>query len=476
MTGLHELTATELVELYAAGDASPVEVAHAVLAQLDAVEPVLNAFYAIEPELALTAAAASERRWREGHPAGPIDGVPLTLKENMATAGTPLPSGTAAWSDAAPASADGPVASLAAAAGGIRLGKTVMPDLGMLSSGVSSLHGVTRSPWNRAWTVGGSSGGAGAAAAAGVGPLHLGSDIGGSVRLPAGWLGLVALKPTFGVIPVDSPYLGRAYGPITRTVDDAALLMSAVGRPDPRDHTQVPHGLVWADALGRATPSAEIAQLRIGLQLDAGWGTAVDPEVAAIVSAAAAVFADAGARVESIGPLVDAELLDSLDRFLRVRSQLDIERMPEERRGRLLPFIVDWARTGAELSGLEVLAAYQDVQALRSRTVRATLPYDLVLSPVSPGAAFPAEWPMPSNDPRTSLHHIGFTAPYNFSDQPASSINAGFTADGRPVGLQIAGRRFADTAVLRATKWFESARPSSAVPNWPFTPDRGSRP
>lgn len=464
---LHELSATETLAAFRASELSPVEVTDAILERLDAVEPQINAFYEVEAAGARQLAVASEKRWRAGETIGAIDGLAITLKENMATEGTPLPAGTAAWADAAPATQDGPIATLVAKAGGVRIGKTVMPDFGMLSSGVSSLHGVTRSPWNPAWTVGGSSGGAGAAAAAGVGALHLGSDIGGSVRLPASWLGLVSLKPTYGLVPVDTPYMGRAYGPMTRTTDDAALLMSIAARPDARDFTQVEASIDWTSIIGAEVPDARIAPLRIAVQLDAGWGASVDPEVERAIVAAAQLFADAGAAIEHICPLIDSSLLDSLDLFLRARSLLDITRMDAERRERVLPFILDWVDGATGAGGLDLVAAYQDIQALKGRTVAATLPYDLVLSPVSPGAAFPAEWPMPSNDPATSLHHIGFTAPYNFSDQPAASINAGFTADGRPIGLQLAGRRFDDLAVLTATRWFENARPATAAPRWP---------
>ena len=464
---LHELTATETLAAYTSTELSPVEVTEAILERLEAREPQINGFYVVEAERARSLASESEKRWLAGEPRGTIDGIAVTLKENMATEGTPLPSGTAAWADALPAIADGPVATLVSQGGGVRIGKTVMPDFGMLSSGVSSLHGVTRSPWNPSWTVGGSSGGAAAAAAAGIGPLHLGSDIGGSVRLPASWLGLVSLKPTYGLIPVDTPYMGRAYGPMTRTTDDAALLMSATARPDARDFTQVDAGLNWMSIVGTEVADSRIAPLRIAVQLDAGWGAPVDPEVEKAILAAAALFADTGATVEHIGPLVDSSLLDSLDLFLRARSLLDITRMAPERRAKVLPFILDWVDGATGAGGLDLIAAYQDIQALKGRTVAATMAYDLVLSPVSPGAAFPAEWPMPSNDAATSLHHIGFTAPYNFSDQPAASINAGFTEDGRPIGLQLAGRRFDDLGVLAATRWFEFARPQSAAPRWP---------
>ncbi len=465
---LVSLTATELVAAYRARALSPVEVADAVLARAEALQPVLNCFYRLDPDGARAAARASEERWRSGAPAGPIDGVPFTMKENVAVAGQPRPAGSAAYADAAPEPADGPATARSRESGGVLLGTTVMPDLGMLSSGVSSLHGVTRSPWDHAWSVGGSSAGAGAAAAARLGPLHVGSDIGGSLRLPASWLGLVTLKPSFGRVPVDPPYMGRCVGPLTRTVDDAALYLRVLARPDARDFTSLgaENTLDWVlDEAGGG--AGGVAGLRVGVHVDAGAGLATDPEVAATVRAAAALFAAAGARVEEIDPFLTPELMAQLDRFLRARSWADVAALPYERRSAVLPFIQDWALGGADLSGVEVLAAYQGIQTMRRVTVAATGAYDLVLSPVSPVATFPAEWPMPSNDPATSLHHCAYTAPYNFSEQPASSVNAGFTADGRPIGLQLAGRRWDDLGVLRATRWFERARPASAAPLWP---------
>ena len=182
-------------------------------------------------------AKASEARWRRGEPLGPIDGVPLTLKENIATRGTPVPLGTAATA-LVPAAEDAPAAARVRESGGVLLAKTTMPDYGMLTSGVSSFHDTARNPWRPPRTPGGSSAGAAAAAAAGYGPLHVGTDIGGSIRLPAGWCGLVGLKPSFGRVPVDPPFLGRVAGPMTRTVADTALLMSVLSRPDARDHLQ----------------------------------------------------------------------------------------------------------------------------------------------------------------------------------------------------------------------------------------------
>jgi hypothetical protein len=231
MASIHELTAAELAAGYSGGELSPVEATRALLERIDAWEPRLNAMYRIDRDNALAAAKASEARWRKKRPLSPLDGVPVTLKENIYTKGDPAPIGTAANLPAAPQAADAPPAARLREAGCVFLGKTTMPDYGMLSAGVSSVHGVTRNPWNPSRNTSGSSSGAGAAAAAGYAPLHLGTDIGGSVRLPATHCGIFALKPSLGRVPVYPPYMGRVTGPMTRDVEAAALLMNWLTLP-----------------------------------------------------------------------------------------------------------------------------------------------------------------------------------------------------------------------------------------------------
>lgn len=463
------LSATELVQHYRARRLSPVEVVDACLAVADEHEPLTNAFWVRSDASARQQALASERRWERGEPLGPIDGIPVTLKENIARAGVPMPAGSAGPEPVVP-DRDAPVTERVAESGGVVIGSTVMPDYAMISSGVSSRHGVTRSPWNPTWTTGGSSSGAGAAAAAGYGPLHVGTDIGGSIRLPGTWLGLATLKPSAGRVPLDAPYPGRVAGPITRTVADAALLMSVISRPDPRDWTALPAGdLEWAEA----GEPGEVTGLRVGVLLDAGCGMPVDPEVSAAVAAVAEAFAAAGAVVETLEPLGTEELLADLDVFWRVRSWNDYAALTPVQQERVLPFVRRWVEAAVGVTGSRVLTCVQHILELQGRTVAATLPFDIVLSPVAPVAAFPAEWPMPFggvDDPDLGMAHIAFTAPFNMSGQPAATVNCGFTVDGRPLGVQLAGRRFDDLGVLRAAAWYEAARPPTAVPDWPIRP------
>jgi len=456
------LSAVDMLAAYADRTLSPVEVHDAIQKLIAEREPQLNAFFVRDAGASRWAAAASAVRWARGEPLGPIDGVPVTLKENIARKGIPMPSGVAG-TQAPPAAADAPVTARVQESGAVVLGSTTMPDWGMLSSGVSSLHGITRSPWNPAWTTGGSSSGAGAAAAAGYGPLHVGTDIGGSIRLPGTWLGLVALKPSFGRIPMDSPYLGRCAGPMTRTVRDAALLMQVLSRPDVRDWSSLPPADInWSDL------DLDVRGSRVAVHVDAGVGMPVDPAVAGAVEAVAAIFASAGAVVEQIAPFMTPTMLEDLDLFWRVRFWNDFAALPPKRQRNILPFIVNWCSRGAQVSGARTISCYHSIMELSAATVAATAAYDLVLSPVAPTVAFPAEWPMPFGEEDCAMAHIGFTAPYNMSGQPACSINCGFTDDGKTIGVQIAGRRFDDLGVLRAAAWYEQARPPEATPLWPI--------
>ena len=471
MAQLHELSARQLLAGYQSGAFSPVEATQAVLAQIERWEPRLCATYLLRPQAALEQARASEQRWRQGRPCGPLDGVPATLKDNIATAGDPLPLGTAA-SELTPASADAPPAARLREAGAVLVAKTTMPDFGMLSSGLSSFHALARNPWNLSKGPGGSSSGAGAAAAAGYGPLHVGTDIGGSLRLPASWCGIFTLKPSLGRIPIDPPYTGRAAGPMTRDVGDAALMMQALARPDTRDSMSLPpQPIAWDDC--QARPEL-LRGLRLGLLLEAGCGLPVQPEVRAAIEAAARLFEQAGAHIIPMRPFLTRAMLDGMDHFWRMRSCMDLRRLPAERQALVLPFIRDWAMSAAAMSGPEVFEASQQFHATRIATVQACAPVDYVLSPVAPITAFAAELPAPTNDPLRPLEHIAFTVPYNMSEQPAASINCGYASDGLPIGLQIAGARFDDLGVLRLAQAFEQLRPAQRP--WPAPPDKEAKP
>ena len=462
---LHDLTARDLLRAYRQHELSPLEVTRSVLAHIDKWEPHIHATWLLRPELALQQARASEARWLKGEPCGALDGVPVTIKDNIATQGDPTPVGTAA-TPLTPAIADAPPAARMREAGAVLVTKTTMPDYGMLSSGLSTFHPLARNPWDLSKTPGGSSAGAGAAAAAGYGALHIGTDIGGSLRLPAGWCGIFSLKPSLGRIPIDPPYTGRAAGPMTRTVLDAALMMQVLSRPDTRDSMSLPfQELPWDDA----DAGVEMLRgLKIGLLLDAGCGLAVEPEVRAAIEAAAKLFEQAGAIVEPMKPFMTPAMLDGMDHAWRMRSLMDLAALAPDKKASVLPYIIDWADSAAGMSGREVYVATSQFHVTRVTTVNACQPYDYVISPTSPVPAFAAELPSPTNDPLHGLEHIGFTVPYNMSEQPAASVNCGYTHSGLPIGLQIAGQRFDDVGVLRVSRAFELIR--AAQRPWPSVP------
>jgi aspartyl-tRNA(Asn)/glutamyl-tRNA(Gln) amidotransferase subunit A len=462
MPNLHDLSALELGEAYRAGRLGPVEVLRDVLRHIGRWEPQLHALYAFDAEGAMAQAEAAQSRWMRGAPRSPLDGVPVTIKENIATAGVPVPLGTAA-AELLPAAADAPPAARLREAGAVIVAKTTMPDYGMLSSGLSSFHALTRNPWNLAKNPGGSSAGAAAAAAAGYGPLHLGTDIGGSVRLPAAWCGIVALKPSLGRIPIFPPYAGRVAGPMTRTVTDAALMMTALTQPDARDTMSLPYQAIDWLALER-----DLRGLRIGLQLDAGWGLPPEPDVRAAIEAAARAFEAAGAIVAPLKPFMTRAMIDGMDRFWRCRSWLDIQALPDERRAKVLPFIRAWARGGAGLSGEQVFHGYSQMGAMREAAVTACAPFDVVLTPTAPITAFAAELACPTDDPARPFEHIAYTLPFNMSEQPALSLNAGWDAAGLPIGLQIVGKRHDDLGVLQVGHAWERLRPAPRP--WPQPP------
>ncbi|OLP53074.1 amidase [Rhizobium rhizosphaerae] len=459
MTSLLDLSIRDLTAAFADKSLSPVTYWDQVEARVAAFEPAVAALYAYDPEGARAMARASEARYAKGAPLGPLDGVPVTLKELIATKGTPVPLGTAAV-ELVPAAADAPIAARMREDGAVIFAKTTCPDYGMLSSGLSSFHPLSRNPWDVTQNPGGSSAGAAAAGAAGYGPLHIGTDIGGSVRLPAGWTGLFGFKPSHGRIPVDPYYVGRCAGPMTRRVEDAAFAMATLSRPDWRDGTSLPpNDLDWLDF------DLDVKGLRIGVMLDAGCGLEAEPEIRAAVLAAARRFEDAGAIVTEVGPVLSRAMLDGLDLFWRAKFWGDIEKLPAVRREKILPYIYHWAQKGADVTGVQAAQGFGQTIEMRKTCGALFQTVDVVLSPTNPIVSYPADWASPTNDPERPFEHIAFTVPWNMSEQPAASINCGFSSQGLPIGLQIVGPRFDDLLVLRLSKLFEDW--TGGITRWP---------
>ncbi len=464
ITSLHDLSAVDLIAGFRAKQFSPSEVLEDVLAHVAAWEPHIKALYAYDPDGARAVAKASTERWHSGEPVGVLDGVPVTIKDNVATKGQPVPLGAASVK-LVPSPKDAPPAARLREAGAVIFSKTTMPDYGMLSSGLSSFHPLTRNPWDLSKNPGGSSAGAGAAGAAGYGPLHLGTDIGGSVRLPAGWCGLVGLKPSLGRIPIDPSYVGRVAGPMTRTVDDAALMMSVLSKPDRRDGMSLPPDSINWKALEKSP-----RKLRLGLMLDLGVGQALEKPVREVAVKAAKAFESAGAVVTEIDGILTREMLDGLDNFWRARMWDDLSKLTQDERGKTLPYICQWAERGATLTGVDVIRGFNMTMAIRAAAAKLFCDLDYVISPVSPVVNFGAELASPIHDPEKPFEHICYTVPWNMSENPAVSINGGYDAQGFPIGVQIVGRRFDDIGVLAMAKAFEGLR--GAQRSWPSPPQK----
>ena len=462
VASLHDLSAADMLAGFRSQQFSPSEVLDDLLSHIAVWEPHLKALYAFDPDGARAAAKTSTERWHKGEPAGSLDGVPVTIKDNVATKGVPVPLGAASVK-LTPAPSDAPPAARLREAGAIIFSKTTMPDYGMLSSGLSSFHPLTRNPWDVSKNPGGSSAGAGAAGAAGYGPLHVGTDIGGSIRLPASWCGLVGLKPSFGRVPIDPTYLGRVAGPMTRTVEDAALMMCVLAKPDRRDSMCLP-----PDSLAWKTLEKSPRKLRLGLMLRLEAGDPLQKEVREVAIKAAKAFEAAGAVVTEVDGFMTREMLDGLDSFWRARMWDDLQKLPEDERGRVLPYIHQWSEAATRLSGLDVFRGYNVTMAMRSAAAKLFGEIDYLISPVSPGVKFPAEFASPVNDPAKPFEHICYTVPWNMAENPAISVNAGYDKDGFPIGVQIVGRRFDDIGVLGMAKVFEQLRGPQRP--WPTPP------
>jgi aspartyl-tRNA(Asn)/glutamyl-tRNA(Gln) amidotransferase subunit A len=462
MTDLADLTAVDLALAYEAGECSPVDALQAVRDRIDRWEPTINAVWHRDDAEADRQARAAEDRWRAGEPLSPLDGVPVTLKDNITTAGVPTPLGSRA-SVLAPAPRDAPAAARLKEAGAVLVAKTTMPDFGMLTSGVSTKHGTTRSPWNPEWNTGGSSSGAAAATVAGYAPINIGTDIGGSVRLPASFTGVVGHKGSFGRVPVNPPYYARVAGPLTRTVADAARAMAVLAQPDDVDYMSLPAAqLEWENL------EMHVAGTRIALNVDAGAGMATDPEVARAVQSAAATLSDAGAHIEPIGRLITDDMLSGLDRFWRMRSLRDLRALSPENQERMLPYLRQWMDAAADRTGMELFNDFSQMEAISMAARDAIEGFDYILCPVAPVPTFSADLPSPAGDPSRALEHIAYTVTFSISGHPAISIPWTTTTDGRPIGIQLVGRRFADVPVLALSAACERLRPE--LPPWPAPP------
>jgi aspartyl-tRNA(Asn)/glutamyl-tRNA(Gln) amidotransferase subunit A len=454
---LHLLPATRLLELYASREISPVEATKAALITVDRNNPRFNAFCVIDHECALQYARESEARWKAGAPLGPLDGVPTSVKDLILTRGWPTLCGSRTvdpdqdWDD------DGVLVGSLRRAGAVLIGKTTTPEFGWKGVTESPLHGITRNPWKVELTPGGSSGGAAVAAACGMGALHVGTDGGGSIRIPASFTGVVGFKPTYGIVPrhPPSPYgtLSTA-GPITRSVADAALMMEVLSEPFATDFYAVP----IENRAFRAALDGGIKDWRIAFSPTLS-GARVDPEIAAIVAAATRRFAELGAKVIEVPPVLEDSLVTFQNHWF-VGAALQMRRLTATQRRRLDPGFAYIAERGSRLPAVDYAAAVVARETMGSKMLAFFQSWDLLLTPTMPLAAFATGIDYPPQAGSGEWNDwTPFTYPFNLTRQPAISVPCGFTKAGLPVGLQIVGPILGDHRVLRAAHAFEQIQP-----------------
>ncbi|MFG2717122.1 amidase [Streptomyces sp. NPDC048416] len=454
---LTDMTARQLLAGYRAGTFSPTEATLAVLARIEEVQPRLNAFVRVDAEQALAQARAATRRRHAGEPQGLLDGVPVSVKDLLLQAGGPTLRGSNTTSDRGSWGEDAPAVARLREHGAVLIGKTTTSEFGWKAVTDSPRTGITRNPHDPARTAGGSSGGGAAAVAAGAGPLSLGTDGGGSIRIPASFCGVLGLKPTYGRAPLypASPFGPLAHvGPIARDAADAALLLDVISGADRRDPTALaPPAHSYEAALAEDT-AAGVKGLRIAYSPSFGGQVAVRPEVAAAVRAAVTRLAGLGAYVEEADP----DFADPVDVFHTLWNAGAARRVGQlglEQRALLDPGLREIAARGARLSALDLLAAEDARIGLGRRMARFHQRYDLLVTPTLPITAFEAGRDAPAGfAPYRWTAWTPFTYPFNLTQQPAATVPVGRDGDGLPIGLQLIAARHGDRTVLRAAAAF----------------------
>lgn len=454
---LCSLSATELLRLYRRKKLSPVEVTRATLERIEKLNPSLNAFCFLDSVSSLKEAKQSEKRWAQGAPKGLLDGVPASIKDLILTRGWPTLRGSKTIDPKGPWNDDAPCVARLREHGAVLLGKTTTPEFGWKGVTDGPLTGITRNPWNPKMTPGGSSGGGAAAVAAGMGPLAVGTDGGGSIRIPCSFTGLVGLKPSFGRVPAWplSPMGTVAHvGPMTRTVADCALMMNVLALPDGRDW----HALPYDARDYRIGLEEGVKGLRIAFSADLGYAK-VDPEISLLIKKAVTTFTHLGANVqardpgfEDAGPLFAAHWFPGAAYIVR--------NTPPRKRALMDKGLLETARAGERVTTAQYLDAIQKRGALGVLMNRFHETYDLLVTPTLPLAAFAAGKEVANLlKEKRWTDWSPFSYPFNLTQQPAATVPCGLTKKGLPVGLHIVGPRYADALVLRAARAFESTQP-----------------
>jgi aspartyl-tRNA(Asn)/glutamyl-tRNA(Gln) amidotransferase subunit A len=465
MAGAHTsdivwLNAEQLATAYRSGELSPVEVTRATLERIEKLNPKLNAFLAVDNAGALQAAHAAENAFTAGT-AGALTGIPTTIKDLLDVQGLVTTSGSLAYRHEVAAS-DSIVTERLKRAGAVILGKTNTPEFGLIASTENRLGDPCRNPWDLSRTAGGSSGGAAAGVAAGLGPLAIGTDGGGSIRIPAAWCGVYGIKPTYGRVArsgMSGMPLFSHTGPITRTVADAALMLDAIAGPDDRDVTSIqepPPSFVDCVSAARigAMPSLRAAWW------PEPWGRAADPEMLRIVESAARSLLDLGITVEEAAPSV--EDWAPIFRSLILVDEYTVSRHLLETKADLL---TDYTRrsleAGRDTPVHEYSAALRGLERFRWGMRRFFETFDLLLTPVTAVPAYMlTRGPEVATDRPADLWlATPYTAAFNLTGQPAASVPCGFTEKGLPVGLQVVGRWGDDGTIITVSAAYEQAHP-----------------
>ena len=462
MTDLTQFTAIQLLGLYRTGEASPVEATQAVLQRIARLNPLLNAFCLIDEAAAMASARQSEARWQAHRRSGAgvlsLDGVPISIKDLILTQGWPTLRGSKTVNPDQPWEVDAPVTARLREAGAVLLGKTTTPEFGCKGETNSLLTGISRNPWNPALTPGGSSGGASAAVSAGLGPLAIGTDGAGSVRIPAAFCGNVGFKPSFGRVPAYplSPFGSVAHlGPHAMTVEEVALLMNAIALPDARDWTSLPFdGVDYLAGL-----KGGVKGLRVAYSPTLGYAKNVDPEIAAATAQAAKHLQDLGAVVEQVDPLTEDPLDISTGLWFAGAYQVWQTLNPSQQ-ALTDPDFKSQAELGAQLDANAIHALTQRRGVLGSHLRQFMQRFDLILTPSTAVTAFKA---LPAGhsvmNSAAMLGWTPFSYPFNLSQQPAISLPCGLTLDGLPMGVQLVGKMFGDAKLLQAAQALQACYP-----------------
>ena len=457
------LSATELIGLYRAKRLSPVEAVKATLARIERFNGAVNAYCHLEPEGALAAAKSSEQRWMAGAPKGLADGVPLGVKDNIAVAGMPTRFGSKLTSSD-PHTFDAPAVARLKEHGAIVLGKTAMPEYGWKATSDSPLTGFTRNPWDTRMTTGGSSAGAAASAVLGMGALQLGTDGGGSVRIPAAFTGCVGVKPTRARVPAfpASP-LGTIahHGPLTRTVADAALAMSVISAPDTRDV----YG--WISPAPDFSSGLEdgVRGLRVAYSPKLGFARRVHPEIEGAVAAAAKTLESLGARVEEADPDIGGDPIGTWNTFWWPSMLYQLQAFGDRARDLADPALLVAADNSEAVPVFDTIRAQLHRAQMHNAMAKFHAAYDLLLTPSLPLPAFEVGDLVPRSGEWGAAwcDWAPFSYPFNLTTQPAASVPCGLTKAGLPMGLQIVGAIGADDLVLRASRAFEAVAPFATL-------------